>query len=36
MYMEDIKLFTKNEKRTGNTGTDSEDIQSEYRDRIWH
>ena len=36
MYMDDSKLFDKNEKRIGNLNTDRENIQSGYRDGIWH
>ena len=34
--MDDIKLFAKYEKRIGNSYTHSENIQSGYRDGIWH
>ena len=36
MYMDGIKLFAKNEKRIGNPNTSCENIQSRYRDGIWH
>ena len=37
MYLDNIKLFArKRKKRIGNLNTGNEDIQSEYRDRIWH
>ena len=36
MYMDDIKLFVKIEKSTGNSNTRSENIESEDRDGIWH
>ena len=36
MFMDDIKLFVKNKKRTGNSYTGSENIQSGHRDGIWH
>ena len=35
VYMDDIKLLAKNEKRIRSLNIDSEDIQSRYRDRIW-
>ena len=34
--MDDIKLFTKNEKKIGKPYTSSENVQSGYRDGIWH
>ena len=34
MYLDDIKLFAKNEKRTGNSNTRSQNIQSGYRNGI--
>ena len=36
MYMEYIKLFAKKWKRTGNSNTRSENIQSGHWDGIWH
>ena len=36
MYMDEIKLFAKNEKRTGNSHTRSLNIQSGHRNGIWH
>ena len=36
MYIDDIKLFIKNEKRIRNSNTRSEDIQSGAIDGIWH
>ena len=36
MYMDDIKLFVKNEKRIGSSNTCSKNIQSGRRDGIWH
>ena len=35
-YMDDIKLFAKNETRIGNLNTGSENIRLGYRDGIWH
>ena len=35
MYMDDIKLFAKNEKRTGNPNIHSQNIQSRHTDGIW-
>ena len=35
MYMNDIKLFAKNEKGTGNSNTHSENIESGHRKEIW-
>ena len=36
MYMDDLKVFVKNEKRTGNPNTDSDNKKLGYRDEIWH
>ena len=36
MYMVDIKLFAKKRKRIGNPNTNCENIQSRYRNGIWH
>ena len=36
MYMDGIKHFAKNKKRTENPNTGSEDIQLRYMDWIWH
>ena len=36
IYMDDIKLFAKNEKELETPNTGSEDIQWRYRDGIWH
>ena len=36
MYMDDIKLFCKKRKRNGNSKTSNKNIQSGYRDGIWH
>ena len=37
MYVDDIKLFASPpNKRIGNPNTDSEKIQSKYRNGIWH
>ena len=35
MYMDDIKLFAKNEKRSGNSNTHSKNIQSGHRNGIF-
>ena len=35
MYMDDIKMFAKNEKRIGNSNIGSENIQSGHWDGIW-
>ena len=34
MYMNDIKLFAKSKKKIGNTKTNSENVQSRYRNGI--
>ena len=36
MYVDDIKLFSKNEKEMENSHTHSWNIQSGHRDGIWH
>ena len=38
MYIDDIKLFAKTEKKKkiGNTHANRENIQSRYRNAIWH
>ena len=36
MYMDDIKLFAKNEKELETLNTHMENIQSGHRDGIWH
>ena len=36
MHMDDIKLFCPKRKRNGNPNTNCENIQSRYRDGIWH
>ena len=36
MYMDDIKHFAKNEKELENSYTNCENIQSRYRNGIWH
>ena len=36
MYIDDIKLFAKNEKRIGNPNTKRENTKSKYRNGIWH
>ena len=36
MYMDDIKLFAKNKKRTGHSKTGRENMESRYRDGIYH
>ena len=36
MYMDNIKLFVKNEKRIGKPNTGSENMQSGYKDGNWH
>ena len=34
--MDDIKLFAKNEKETGDPDINDKNIQPEYRNGIWH
>ena len=36
IYMDDIKIFIKNEKRTRDTDTDNENVQPGYRNGICH
>ena len=36
LYMERHKTLCKKRKRIGNPNTDSENIQSGHRERIWH
>ena len=35
MYMDDIKLFAKNEKELGDSNTNNKNIQTGNRDGIW-
>ena len=36
MYMDDIKIFAKNKKRTGNPDTNNKNIQPGCRNGTWH
>ena len=36
MYTNDIKVFAKNKKRTGDPDTNNKNMQPVYRNKIWN